>query len=252
VIAVDFFGWRPQAEFATLFEGAWLENEVVQLLPFGLAGEALPPLSAAGYATAYAEELAGAVTAVAAVVGFCSGGPIAHELGCRLAAAGVEVGALVLIEALPQPVEEVVAAFEDIADRSGASDGAGAGEAAARARAALAGGRVEEGASILFEGLDGVVGRALAAMGADPAGPVRDELVSRYRAWLAYLLAASRFEATPFPGRAYLVYSEACDPPASWPASETTFRRVGRPFAELLSSDEVRSTVALATSKRRT
>jgi thioesterase domain-containing protein len=240
IVVLDFRGGRPEADFVDLLGGGATTRPIYELVALGLTEEEVPA-TAAAYARAYADALEPYAAGGLDVLGYCSGGLLAHALAVELARRGAAIGTLVLFDAVPIGTDGVVDAYQDVAR----TPGGGPDGVEERIERALDAGDPEAAYAAVLDGLGSAFGAQLEAVGVPPDSPLARELLARHRAWLAYVVAAASYRAEPFPGRLVAVFSSGVDADPL-PAQQTAVRRVGVPRDRLLGDADVRAATLTA------
>lgn len=247
VLTVDFRGGRVHKNYLDLmgeFAGDWA---LYELVPFGLAGEEIPsPVVTASLAKRYCEEISARLNGPFCLTGYCEGGPIAYAIACHLQKLGHDVPLLVLVDSRPSCSTGFTTEYQGIVRvLSGQED---LPQAAARALA-RAGQLLQPDPDAALAELCRVLAElAEPRLGADEhTASLYRQLLQRYRAWLAYLIASSNFEADrEYTGEIHFFTSMSIqDFQLDWlPCDRVTFRKFNSPHGQLLGNPELRSEFA--------
>lgn len=247
ILTVDFRGGRVHKNYLDLmgdFAGDWA---LYELVPFGLAGEEIPsPVVTASLAELYCAEISAKLNDPFCLTGYCEGGPISYAIASRLQKLGHDVPLLVLVDSRPSCATGFATEYQNIVQvLSGQED---LPQEAARALASAAPLLRSDPDTALAELCRVLAELAEPKLGADQyTASLYRQLLQRYRAWLAYLIASSNFEADPdYTGEIHLFSSMSIqDFQLDWlPPDRVTFREFDSPHGLLLGNSELRSEFA--------
>jgi pimeloyl-ACP methyl ester carboxylesterase len=237
-VTVDFRGARAEADFLDLFGGAPSSGPVYELQPPGLCeGVDILP-SGPAYARLFADTLAVLGERPLVLLGYCSGGMLALELAAELSRRGRPVAAVVVFDAGPVTLDEVLVAYRGIADGGRESDTEEMGELLGRMRA-------EDGRAIddLSARLEAGINRRVESLGLPSDDPIGRELFARQRAWLLFVVAAATVSTVPPPIEIHSLRSATLRGAEVWPPGADRVADFDAPRADLLRSPEVRGAV---------
>lgn len=207
VVAVDFRGGRPEADFVDLLDVGAMPHRFIELIPPGLDGTESVTPTAESYARLYADALAGEVDDRPVLIGLCSGALIALALADELDVRGAGSLAVGLFDAEPMGFEHVVSCYAGLT-----SGGAPPRETQEAARDELTTGSFGDATAALLHALETDLRRQLDELGVPPEDEQGRELLDRQTAWFRYILAASGAPAQQRQAT-FAVYSEDCTNP---------------------------------------
>jgi pimeloyl-ACP methyl ester carboxylesterase len=237
-VTVDFRGARPEADFVDLFGAAPISGPVYELQPPGLCEEVEVLPSGPAYAGLFADSLAALGDRPLVLLGYCSGGMLALELAAELARRERPVAAVVVFDAGPVTLDEILVAYRGIA--AGVGDGD-----AEEMRQLLDRLRADDGRAIddLSARLEAGIGRRVESLGLAADDPIGRELFARQRAWLLFVVAAATVSPMPPPLAIHSMRSATMRGAEAWPPSADRVTDFDVPRADLLRSPAVRDAV---------
>jgi thioesterase domain-containing protein len=186
VVAVDFRGGRPEADFVDLLDVGAMPHQFLELIPPGLDGTESVTPTAKAYARVYADVLADEVDARPVLIGFCSGALIALALAEELDARGASPLAVGLFDAEPMGFEHVVSCYAGLT-----SGGAPPRAMQEAARQELAAGSFGDATAAMIPALETDLRRQLDELGVPAEDEQGRELLDRQAAWFRYILATA-------------------------------------------------------------
>ncbi|HEY2578180.1 MAG TPA: thioesterase domain-containing protein [Streptosporangiaceae bacterium] len=226
------------------FKGDWA---LYELVPFGLEGETIPsPVVTASLAELYCAEISAQLNGPFCLTGYCEGGPISYAIASCLQKLGHDVPLLVLVDSRPSCATGFTTEYQSIVQvLSGQEDLPQAAAGALASAGQLLRSDPDAALAELCRALAELVEPKL---GADEyTASLYRQLLQRYRAWLAYLIASSNFEGDQdYTGEIHLFTSMSIqDFQLDWlPQDRVTFREFDSPHGQLLGNPELRSEFA--------
>jgi pimeloyl-ACP methyl ester carboxylesterase len=236
IVAVDFYGARPDADFRDLvdLDGGEGLGTALQLTPFGLGGEDIPE-SPELWVREYARQLKALGHMRFTVVGYCVGAPLAEALATESGRQGVVVSSLVLLNPARATHGEVFGAADEIVRALQAEQG--------RVRNGMTG---LDAASSVQEAIDRVT--RLVNIQLDPA--FASVFAARYRAWLMFLWVSSCLDFKSFEGETHVILSVESQLPEHM-AAHASIHRVSVTQPDLLRSTAVLRVILDAANRGR-
>jgi hypothetical protein len=192
-----------------------IDAQLIELEPFGLDGGMAPYPSVSQYAEAYAAELASVVDERddVALVGYCTAGAVAFGIACELESRSYSVPLLVCLGDPRVDARDVRRAVYTLVRTQEGMDDTTSPIAAVDVQAGLDGDRAKLVDELMAVVRPAVTQRLNEIEFGLVQEPLVDELFARYRAWVAYLVAAADFSPSrDFLGDLHLFLSRDDDP----------------------------------------